>query len=184
MRKRFSFFIVVCTILFCTKCNCNKSVTSPENQLPPATQTGANTFGCLINGQAFLPGGNVGGLTGLHPVYCSYGNNITIGGLHNYISVQSVSLITDSLKIEEGQTYTLKENIPGEASAAYFFGEDGIGQNNYATNNSSNWSGQLIISKLDTINQFISGTFWFKAIDSNGDSVNVTDGRFDLRYTQ
>jgi len=26
---------------------------TPEEQLPPKTQTGAQTFGCLINGEAF-----------------------------------------------------------------------------------------------------------------------------------
>ena len=32
----------------------------PEDQLPPATQTGANTFGCLLNGQPWTPGGSNG----------------------------------------------------------------------------------------------------------------------------
>jgi hypothetical protein len=30
----------------------------PVSQLPPETQTGANTFGCLVNGQVFKPGGS------------------------------------------------------------------------------------------------------------------------------
>jgi hypothetical protein len=41
---------------------CKKTSTNPIDQLPPATQIGANTFGCLINGQAFTPGGS--GLSG------------------------------------------------------------------------------------------------------------------------
>ena len=28
-----------------------------QDQLPPATQTGANTFACLINGKVFIPKG-------------------------------------------------------------------------------------------------------------------------------
>jgi hypothetical protein len=32
----------------------------PEDQLPAATQTGAGTFGCLVNGQPWLPSGNSG----------------------------------------------------------------------------------------------------------------------------
>ena len=28
-----------------------------EDQLPPATQTGANTFGCLVNGKVWIPKG-------------------------------------------------------------------------------------------------------------------------------
>lgn len=53
----------------------------------------------------------------------------------------------------------------------------------YQTENSI-YSGILNIKNLDTINQTISGTFWFKAINSVGDTVNVTDGRFDVRYTR
>ena len=36
-----------------TLINCTKS--DDQDQLPPATQTGANTFGCLINGKVFIP---------------------------------------------------------------------------------------------------------------------------------
>jgi len=36
---------------------CKKYDPSPEEQLPPATQTGANTFGCLLNGQPWSPSG-------------------------------------------------------------------------------------------------------------------------------
>ena len=33
---------------------CKKNKPAPADQLPPATQTGANTFGCLLNGQPWL----------------------------------------------------------------------------------------------------------------------------------
>ena len=36
---------------------CKKNDPNPVDQLPPATQTGANTFGCLVNGQPWLPQG-------------------------------------------------------------------------------------------------------------------------------
>ena len=37
---------------------CTKDDPDPASQLPPATQTGANTFGCLLNGQPWAPVGN------------------------------------------------------------------------------------------------------------------------------
>lgn len=37
---------------------CKKHDPDPVDQLPPATQTGANTFGCLLNGQLWTPSGN------------------------------------------------------------------------------------------------------------------------------
>ncbi|UOQ73224.1 hypothetical protein [Hymenobacter cellulosilyticus] len=39
---------------------CKSDVTGPESQLPPATQNGANTFGCLVNGRPWTPRGNTG----------------------------------------------------------------------------------------------------------------------------
>ncbi len=38
----------------------NPGPAKPEDQLPPATQTGAHTFGCLLNGQPWTPSGNDG----------------------------------------------------------------------------------------------------------------------------
>jgi hypothetical protein len=38
-------------------CCCDKDDDKPQNpvsQLPPETQVGANTFGCLINGEPFV----------------------------------------------------------------------------------------------------------------------------------
>lgn len=39
---------------------CKKNEPAPADQLPPATQTGANTFGCLPNGQPWTPSGSNG----------------------------------------------------------------------------------------------------------------------------
>lgn len=47
--------------LLLTQCSqCKKDDPAPEEQLPPATQTGANTLGCLVNGQPYTPGGYKG----------------------------------------------------------------------------------------------------------------------------
>ena len=43
---------LVATLLFFS---CNKDNADAAAQLPPATQTGANTFGAIINGQIMLP---------------------------------------------------------------------------------------------------------------------------------
>ena len=41
-----------CVLL--TNMTCKKSYIE-KNELPPITQTGANTFGCYVNGEIFLP---------------------------------------------------------------------------------------------------------------------------------
>ena len=39
---------------------CQKADPAPVDLLPPATQTGANTFGCLLSGQPWTPRGSNG----------------------------------------------------------------------------------------------------------------------------
>ncbi|MGI0040947.1 MAG: hypothetical protein ACRD94_03170, partial [Nitrosopumilaceae archaeon] len=48
------------SLLFTIALGCHNdddTIKIPINQLPPATHTGANTAGCLVNGIAFLPKG-------------------------------------------------------------------------------------------------------------------------------
>ena len=44
-------------------------------------------------------------------------------------------------------------------------------------------TGELNLKKFDLVNQIASGTFWFNAVNDKGDTVKVTDGRFDVRFT-
>jgi hypothetical protein len=55
MEKITFLFASLLTLFSCSKDD-NKSQ-KPIDQLPLATQTGANTAGCLVNGEAFLPTG-------------------------------------------------------------------------------------------------------------------------------
>ncbi|MBS1947911.1 MAG: hypothetical protein JST47_09105 [Bacteroidetes bacterium] len=49
-----TFFILAISLLSLVDgCSCKKSVAEP--QLPPITQTGANTFGCKVNGKVWVP---------------------------------------------------------------------------------------------------------------------------------
>lgn len=48
--------LILCTAFLFTACACTKNSKPILNEpLPPATQTGANTFGCTLNGQVFVP---------------------------------------------------------------------------------------------------------------------------------
>jgi len=40
----------------------------------------------------------------------------------------------------------------------------------------------LIITHHDFDNAVLSGTFWFDAINSEGEIVEVREGRFDVKY--
>jgi len=56
MKSQVCFSLIF--ILLFTQCNWFKDGFTAAEQLPPATQVGANTFGCLLNGKVWLPKGN------------------------------------------------------------------------------------------------------------------------------
>lgn len=84
-----------------------------------------------------------------------------------------VAIATDSLLIEEGVTYDFK-NQKGFPQAFYFKSEKYLKRD---TND-----GRLHINKHDKVNRILSGTFEFVGTTNSGQSVNITEGRFDIVY--
>ena len=182
--KRINFLLLIVTIstLFTfNQCKKNKDVP----QLPPETTTGAMTFGCKVNGEIFVPKDG-GGKPGL---FCQYVNlgNVPDGGWHlnipayNYSTKRGISIETDSLLLVEGGTYEFG-TVEGTANAFYIVNNNTTGGVDVYSKLMGG-SGQLYISKFDSINRILSGTFFFTGTKvSTGEKVTVTDGRFDIRY--
>jgi hypothetical protein len=169
----------VMTIFTFSQCKKNKT---EEPQLPPETTTGAMTFGCKVNGQVFLPkDGN--GRPGLFVQYVNLGN-VPAGGWHlnipayNYSTNKGVSIETDSLLVVEGMTYEFNTTI-GTANA--FYREDILNGVNVYQKLATDL-GSLTIKKHDQLQRILSGTFSFIGTDGSGVKINVTEGRFDIRY--
>lgn len=185
-----SIFLLAIFTLF-TESSCHKSKpVSPLDQLPPATQTGANTFGCLINGQVFKPKGS--SLSGPN-LWCAYQYlqdnydtgyffQLNAGDLSSATNITGIGIFTNSLAINSGETYKLVSNhIPGQAYGLY----DKYnlqGSEIYYT--SLELPGELNITKFDSLKQIVSGTFWFNVINNLGDTVKLTNGRFDMHFTR
>lgn len=188
--KPYTFYLLL-SLLLTTSMKCKKDETGIE-ALPPATQEGKNTFGCLVNGEAFTPkGSNLGG-----PVlssYYQYLNTSTAQGFFfnvlakkrssNNVS-ENISLdIISKDKIIKGKIYDLKsigtENI---AEAGYLF-SNVITSNSFKTKTNV-FTGQLIIIQLDEAKQIVSGTFWFDAVNDKGEKVEIREGRFDVKYVK
>lgn len=177
--------LLVCTVLTANHCKKNKP-TNPVDQLPPETQTGANTFGCLVNGQVFKPGGAqlIGGSLQCNYQYVNNGFYFTLIGRNKAGSnlLSSIGLYTDSLMIQQGDIISLKARIKGNSSGNYYKAINSFQYEQYDTDGNI-YKGILQIKKLDPVNQIVSGTFWFDAMDSNGKKVEVREGRFDTHYT-
>ena len=178
--------IVLSFILLSSSCRKNKSG-NPVDQLPPETQIGANTFGCLVNGEVFKPGGAQlsGGSLNCNYQFLDKGYYFRLSAAKqpSGSSTQTaVSLFTDSLKIYQGEKLILKNRTKGNPYGQYL----GIGNNinDWLYETSASYIGELWIKKLDSINQIVSGTFWFDAVNSNGQMIEIREGRFDVKYTR
>lgn len=176
MKKLFFAFILV-TLFTCSSC---KKSSTAEDQLPPETTTGAMTFGCKVDGKVFVPrDGN--GHPGLYVQYVYLGNGLGGGWFLNIPAIdyqtaerKNINISTDSLLLVENNVYAFK-NLVGHPQAFY----SSVG-NVYKKMDLD--SGNLFIKKHDLINHILSGTFSFIATNSSGHAVNITDGRFDIKY--
>jgi hypothetical protein len=170
--------------------SCKKDKDSPESEmakLPPETQTGANTFGALVNGKALLPSGS--SIDGSPVKQCSYiylnGGyyfNVDASRKNSSSSIDAMYIQTENLPIHANETIKLTNYLTsGKASGSYveFLRTSQI---EYRTN--STITGELHINRLDEINQVVSGTFWFDAVNTEGKKVEVRSGRFDMHFTK
>jgi hypothetical protein len=166
-----------------TLCCCNKDDDKPKTELeklPPATQIGANTIGCLLNGVAFLPKG-----------YFPFGNkscNYTDGEDFNIRisekindNIRSIYIFNQNQELIVGETYLLKEENTNNGVGNYIINAVASPDPNYYTTN-LNILGELKITNHNFSQAILSGTFWFDAINSEGKIIEVREGRFDMHY--
>jgi len=150
--------------------NDDDSTTNPIDQLPPATQTGENTFGCLVNGEPFV----IKNSSNLSAIYqggiLQLSGNIGVGNNDETVGFNLLD------PLEENKAYSLIENIynsgytlrKGDFICIYTF-ED-------------TFEGAIKFSKIDRINYTISGTFEFSTETDDCETINITNGRFDMQY--
>ncbi len=155
-------------------------------ELPGVTETGANTFGCMVNGQVMVADySNIyAPKTGPKATFTGPDANnnasFSIGGSHTISdgSIISVGFSIDSINYVVGKTYTFILN-DSKKSGFGIGGYDKIGASGgdifYNTNAVVTGSVTLKIVS----NTIIAGTFYFNAVNSTGDTVKITNGRFD-----
>ncbi len=177
--KKLTIFI---SLFFAILISCNKDddPISPIDQLPAATQTGAGTFGCLVNGEPFID--NSGSFNCFYQ-FVDGEYNFGINGLDNVGNLTSLNISTYDKSLEEGQTYQLIQDDIGNAWAGgYFDTDNSFGE--FVTTNQEN-SGTLKINKFDFTNFIISGTFSFDLLDPyTGNIIQIREGRFDSHFSQ
>ncbi len=150
----------------------------PISQLPEATQTGAGTFGCLVNGEPFVDtSGN------FNAFYQQVDGEFFffVGGDDNVNGVSEIEIYANQIQLIENETYPLVADEAGSASGFIFYNNSA---GTFATTDSNN-NGQLTITRLDLEENIASGTFSFKVLNPDtNEIVSITDGRFDTFITQ
>ena len=148
------------------------------NVLPKETQSGKNTFGCMINNRLYIGGGYYSYI-GYSPLSAGYNRRDKI------LRIFAVSKIyTDKANGSIG--LTIANPVEGSSQkishATYIVDSPDCYQ--YLVLN----GGEVYLTKFDTINKIVSGRFSFKGkcagyaddFKVNGDSVQITQGRFDV----
>ena len=176
MRKTLLLPLSVAFLLLFTTCRKNKT---DQNDLPPATQTGKNTLGFMLNGEPWKPQGVRG--TGNLSIDFDFGFKQGIFGIvaYNFIPTNSEQLtigVRDSLNFMNAPfTITLNKNslyvISFSKDCEYF-----------STLTDVESSGTLTVSKLDKTNRIIAATFNATLSKNGCETIKITDGRFDMKF--
>ena len=153
--------------------------------LPPATHVGNNTFGCLINGVAWVPNGS-GGFSPDKAVDGGFqGNyndpnqrwNVWITTARNdgsYMDIYLHNVYKPGEYLLHFDT-AVRPTILFPQNYIYYYDRN----SNYIT--SSQYTGKVTITEADTLSPgIISGTFEFTGYDAaSKKTISVTNGRFD-----
>jgi hypothetical protein len=165
--------------------SCDSDDDSPNCQgidcLPEATQSGAGTFGCLVNGEPFYAFGSVDCQYQLVNGEYFFG----VGFARDSGFPISIGLGSSNSELVENQTYMLLSASDGNkfANVGFLYDPDlpGIVFNTTDMNH----TGIMIITKLDEQNKIVSGTFEFEILNpDDGQVYQITEGRFDSFYAQ
>ncbi|HEV3222728.1 MAG TPA: hypothetical protein VGZ90_07610 [Puia sp.] len=173
-------------ILLLANLQCKKSH-PPPNILPPMTQDGKNTFGCMVNGEVWIPYSQCGLINFL--THCEELQSVVTP----FDTTSKLPLEVDlfaSRKIGQGSftSFIIRTRIlktgKFDSSFIVIYTRDSISY--YLQYPISHVSNAITVTKLDTVNKIVSGTFYFTLYNSSygftSDSLVVTDGRFDVTY--
>ena len=163
----------------------------PEAGLPPATQEGKNTGGCLINGERFVATGWGSGSVLSNPVPPLSGgfsfDSVYRVELHGQYNGQNTTVMI-FLKNDQLGIYQLNKTTQ--------YWPQGISQNllSHATLSTANSAGEVYVTDAQNVGQVVltrsdlnsgigAGTFAFTAASTfdRTKTVTITSGRFDRK---
>jgi hypothetical protein len=187
MKRFYIYALVICYTILSISCKKNNNTATDPNNipgLPPATQSGANTFGCLVNGVPWVPQGN-DGTPNLSIDYDPGFNNGTFEiYAKNFLNASSATTlrisIIDSLNFVIAPKTTL---VTKNSIAVLQYGKLNnciITSRNSDTTITS--SGNIKILIHDKQKRIIAGTFEGYLSKTGCDTLTISKGRFDFKF--
>lgn len=173
---------IVSLAVLLSLCQCQRrNEPTPESQLPTVTQTGAGTFGCLLNGQPWTPSGN----NGRPNLQVTYDSNYSGGALQikayrytgtNRSILQAITIGVAG--VTSAGTYAF--SLAGPNGIYYSDYGRSTGCSYYGGQTQSYRAGTMTITRFDS--GVVSGTFTFQLGQPGCDTIKVTQGRFDTNF--
>jgi hypothetical protein len=180
MKNNNTFFLLFFSIcsLFAA---CKKDKTINEiDKLPAATQTGANTFGCLVNGTFFINNGYDGNNSNYRLfVDPNFQNGAFQIRVYSFLNLKYQRININSNDINSVGTF----NVIGNSGPIFIDYNNDNGNCNFNQSANCYLKGNLTITRYDISNGIFSGTFQFDIKDPNFncDTIKITEGRFDKK---
>ena len=196
MKTKILLFLIIISLIGCS--SDDATIKDPFAQLPPETQTGANTFGCIINNQVFYPRDGTGTLLNSggkgfkfwgdpsDPSGNGNYNELEIRNLQDAKPANSMIIHLQGLdQIGVGE-YVWKESnfynsIDGLMQNYVYAKVYDASVNGWRYYGSYENSGKVTITKYASNNTIVSGNFSGKLRLLNGtEEIDILDGRFDI----
>ena len=184
LRKVF-LYLCLATLTQCSKCKRDdpQPPKDPLSLLPPETQTGKGTCGCLVNGKAFIAPFT----TSANGDWQSM-TKLAVSSTMRLNGNDATQLFSFSMALN-GRLFDMQKFIMISAANPPPVFSPGINQfiadadekcfypGNYTR------TGQVELAKFDGVGRIASGRFAFTLYEPGGcDTLRVTNGRFDVKF--
>ena len=177
-----TLLLITFTIAGCSSCKKNVD-TAADNPygLPNATQEGKNTLGFLLNGQPWIPKGQVGTSANLTFYYdATFSAGVFNIGAYRISGtsgqIEKINIFGDTIQVSQ------KISFPTKKLGLIFRNGQNPNCDMLTAEATTVANGFINIKKLDKQQGIFSGEFDFTLIKPNCDTVKITQGRFDLKF--
>ncbi len=179
--KKINFFFYL-LIIVVTAYNTEDPIQEPKpDELPPITMTGENTFGFLLDGEVWIPKDDLS----TNPLKNIF-HTITYDEPSGTFSLQIENIDTimnwDHLtRIACGFSEEGSYKMPPPPFDGRVLIDHDLGP---CLKYYSNWEteSQIEILKLDKSERIVAGLFEYTVHNDCGDTIQITEGRFDMKY--